>query len=78
MLVILKLMFLWGSTRGEDVLFDESCRRCNGKEERRKRGGRRVQLPDWFMVLHSWFALISRLFDTRKNSERYPFETIGS
>ena len=34
--------------RGEDVMSDEICRRCNGKQQRR-RGGRRVQLPDWVM-----------------------------
>ena len=39
--------------RGEDVMSDEICRRCVGKHERRRRGGRSVQLQDWFMILHS-------------------------
>ena len=32
--------------RGEDVMSDEICHRCNGKQQRR-RSGRNVQLPDW-------------------------------
>ena len=39
--------------RGEYVMSDEICRRCNGKQQRRRRGGRSVQLPDWFMILRS-------------------------
>ena len=35
--------------RGEDVMSDEICRRCNAKQERKRRGGRGVQLPDWVM-----------------------------
>ena len=35
--------------RGEDVMSDEICHRNNGKQERRRRGGRNVQLPDWVM-----------------------------
>ena len=31
--------------RGEDVMSDEICRRCNGKQQRR-RGGRSGQLPE--------------------------------
>ena len=38
--------------RGEYVM-SEICRRCNGKQQRRRRGGGSVQLPDWFMILHS-------------------------
>ena len=34
--------------RGQDVMSDEICRRCNGKQ-RRRRGGLSVQLPDWVM-----------------------------
>ena len=33
------------------------CRRCNGKQQRR-RIGRRVQLPDWLMMLHSFSRLL--------------------
>ena len=33
--------------RREDVRFDDICRRCSGKQQRRRRGGRSVQLPDW-------------------------------
>ena len=39
--------------RGDYVMFDEIYRRCSGKRQRRMRGGRSVQLPDWFMVLNS-------------------------
>ena len=35
--------------RGEGVMSDEICRRKNGKQERRRRGGRSVQFPDWVM-----------------------------
>ena len=35
-------------------MFDEICRRCNGKHQGRRRGGRSVQLPDSFMILHSF------------------------
>ena len=38
---------------GEYVMPDEICGRCNAKQQRRRRGGRSVQLPDWFMILHS-------------------------
>ena len=34
--------------RGEEVMSDETCRRNNGKQERR-RGSRGVQFPDWVM-----------------------------
>ena len=33
---------------GEDVMSDEICRRNNGKQKR-MRGGRSVQLPDWVL-----------------------------
>ena len=42
-------VFLAVDERGEDVMFDEIGRRCNGKQQRRRRGGRSVQLPDWVM-----------------------------
>ena len=41
-------VFVAVDERGEDVMSDDICRRCNGKKQRR-RGGRIVQLPDWFM-----------------------------
>ena len=34
---------------GEAVMSDKICRRNNGKQERRRRGGPSVQLPDWVM-----------------------------
>ena len=37
--------------RGGCVLSDDISRRCNGKQQRRRRGGRSVQPPDWFMIL---------------------------
>ena len=39
-------VFVMIDDRGEDVLSDEICRRCNGKQQRRRRGGRSVQPPD--------------------------------
>ena len=30
-----------------------SMQRCNGEQQRKRRGGRSEQLPDWFMILHS-------------------------
>ena len=41
--------FLAVDERGENVTSDEICRRCNGKPQIRRRGGRSVQLPDWVM-----------------------------
>ena len=38
----------------DDRSEDEICRRCNGKQLRRRRGGRSVQLPNWFMIQHSF------------------------
>ena len=35
--------------RGEDVMPDEICCRCNEKQQRKRRGGKSVQLPDWVM-----------------------------
>ena len=32
---------------------DQIGRRWNGKHEKRRRGGRSLQLPDWFRILHS-------------------------
>ena len=34
--------------RGEHVMSNETCR-CYGKQQRRRRGGRSVQLPCWVM-----------------------------
>ena len=31
------------------LMSDEICHRCNGKQQRRRRGGRNVQLPDRVM-----------------------------
>ena len=39
-------VFVAVDERGEDVMSDEICRRCNGKQQN---GGRSVQLPDWVM-----------------------------
>ena len=47
-------VFVAVDERGEDVMSDEICRRYNRKQQRRC-GGRNVQLPDWFMILHSSF-----------------------
>ena len=54
MLVLQKLMFLWRSTKDVNVLCPTIySRRCNRKQHGRRRGGRSVQLPDSFMILHS-------------------------
>ena len=37
--------------RGEEVMHDKICRRCDGKKQRR-RGGRSVQLLNWFVIVH--------------------------
>ena len=42
-------VFVAVDERGEDVVSDEICRRFNGKQQRRRRGGRSVQLPNWVM-----------------------------
>ena len=50
----LEVYVLWRSTkRREHFMSDEICRRCNGKQQGRRRGGRSVQLPDSFVILHS-------------------------
>ena len=36
--------------RGKDVMSDEICRRCDGKQQRRRRVGGSVLLPDWLMI----------------------------
>ena len=46
-------VFVAVDERGEHVMSDEICRRCNGKQQGRRRGGRSVRLPDSFMILHS-------------------------
>ena len=33
----------------DDVMSNEIFRRCNGKQQRRRRGGRKTQLHDWVM-----------------------------
>ena len=44
-------VFVVVDDRGEDVLPDEICHRCNGKQQRKRRGVRSVQPPDWVMIL---------------------------
>ena len=46
-------VFVAVDERGEYVMSDEICRRCNVKQQGRGGGGRSVQLPDSFMILHS-------------------------
>ena len=41
-------MFVAVDEKGEDVMSDKICHRCNGKQQRR-RGGRNVQLLNWVM-----------------------------
>ena len=50
MLVLYKFyVFVAVDERVEDVMSDEICRRCNGKQQIRRCGGRIVQLADWVM-----------------------------
>ena len=46
-------VFVVVDERGEQVMSDEICRRCNGTQQGRRFGGRSVQLLDSFMFLHS-------------------------
>ena len=46
-------VFVAVDERGEDVMSDEVYRPCNGKQQRRRRGGRSVQLLDWCIIIHS-------------------------
>ena len=46
-------VFVAVDERGEHVMSDEICRRCNRTQQGRRCGGRSVQLPDSFMILHS-------------------------
>ena len=47
----LEFCVLWPSTKEVYVyvMSDEICRRCSGKQRRRRRGGWSAQLPDWIM-----------------------------
>ena len=66
--------------RGEDVVSGEICRRYNGQQQKRKRGGRSVQLPDWFMILHSsWrhvctYTYVLRTTKNIRRKKRTPSE----
>ena len=40
---------------------DEICRRCNRKQQRR-RGGRSVQLPDWFYDAALFFETFMHVY----------------
>ena len=42
-------VFLAVEDRAQHVVSDEISRRCNGIQQRSRRGGRSVQLPDWVM-----------------------------
>ena len=44
-------VFVTVDERGEDIVSDEICCRCNGKQPGMGRSGRSVQLPDWFMII---------------------------
>ena len=43
-------VFVAFDERGEHAVSNEICRRCSGKQQGRRRGGRSVQLPDSFMI----------------------------
>ena len=42
-------VFVAVDEKGEDVMSDEICHRCIGKQQRKGRGGRNLQLPGWVM-----------------------------
>ena len=46
-------VFVAVDERREHVMSDEICRRCNGKQQGRRRGGRSVQLLESSMIVHS-------------------------
>ena len=58
--------------RGEHAMSNEICRRCNGKQQGRRRGGRSVQIPDSFIILHSssrhWCTYTYALYVRPSNS----------
>ena len=66
--------------RGEDIVSDEICCRCNGKQPGMGRSGRSVQLPDWFMIitliLRRFFAyayvLRTKIYIRRKKENEKP------
>ena len=73
-------VFVAVDERGEDVVSDEICRRYNGKQQRRTRGGRGVQLLDCFMILYSssrhlctyTYVLRTTKYTRRKQAKKSP------
>ena len=62
-------VFVVVDDRGEDVLSNEICRRCNRKQQRRRRGGRTVQPPDWFVYDSDIYArMCTYVLCTRPNT----------
>ena len=65
---------------------DEISRRCNGKQQRRRRGGGRVQLPDWvineikrrYIIALTWVTknevtFVEGISERRRKSEPFVF-----
>ena len=71
-------VFVAVDDRGEEVSSDEICRRCNGKQQRRRRGGRSVQPPDWLMILTFTHVCIityyvhDQMYSTKNKKETTP------
>ena len=61
-------VFVAVNERGEDVVSDKICRRCNGTQQRRRRAGRSVQLPDWVMNKIKRQHTIALTWVTKRNS----------
>ena len=64
-------VFVAVDERCEDVMSDEICRRYNGKLERRRRGGRCVQLLDWVMDKIKWQHIIVLAWVTKMKSRSW-------
>ena len=60
--------------RGEHVMSDEICRRWNGKQQGRRRGGRSVQLPDSFMIWTLLRNIHTRIRTYYTYNQIYPAE----
>ena len=54
-------VFVVADERVEDAIMSDEIWRWNGKQERRRRGGRSVQLPDCFFILHPSSRLYTRI-----------------
>ena len=71
-------VFVTVAKRGDEVMPDKISRRCNGKQQTlRGRGGRSVQLPDWFMILLSFMPVYVRTYYVRGYDQMYSSKKRG-